>query len=823
MSACCLVGLGLGAIALKPKPALGADAVRVNYGPLEFSLATESLATFAESGRVKGDLAFYARFIGPQGMAELRQFLQRRFEVSPVVISQLTYSPMGERVFQKLGSVIQTDARQNGFYALRAALLLAASDPQGMTMMNIVRHYPTRSIRINANRLLELKQLLIGQQAYRDATVKAISNQAQAEIATQPSVDFSNLPRLERAGPFKVLYRNLRFNRDRQTLGGGRITRQFNVKLYLPEGQTQPAPVVVISHGLGSTPDAFAYLGRHLASYGFAAVIPQHLGSDATRREALLLGIVGSDVNPVEFIDRALDVTYMLDELARLSQSDATLAGRLNLQQVGAIGHSFGGYSVLALAGADPNIARLRQSCENLPPSLNAAPTLQCLANRLPNFNYHLRDPRIKAVFAISPITSIVLGPESLSKIQIPTMLMGGSDDFVASVVQEQIHPFIWLTTPEKYLAVAVPSGHTFADNTGEGGSKPQPGSLDYLLSGPDPRLGKEYIRELSLAFMQTYLGNRPEYRTFLSSAYAASISRDPLKLSLIKTLTPAQLEAAFGGKPPIAIVPPLTVAPVPKRQESVLQEIARTGILKAALRLDAAPFSFVGKNSQPTGFCVDQLNALTAHIQQQLKTPVRLEIAAKSNLDDRFQLVRENTVHVECGPNTVRDDVPGIAFSKPFFLTGTQFLSQKSEQIQINPLSNLNAVRIGVIEGTTTETFVRTRYPQAKITGFAGKTGRSQGVQALSNGSIDLFASDGILLLAEAQQQNLPLTNYQLLPDGPLTCDPYGMVLPANDPIWQDTVNDTINTPEFRQNWQKWFTQSSYAYIFLNLDFCTR
>ncbi len=485
LSVCCLVGLGILPGALKPKSALSADAVKVSYGPLEFSLSADSLKTFAETGKVTGDLAFYAKFLNPKALVELRQFLQRRFEVGPVVISQLTYSPMGERVFQKLGDIIRTDSRQNGLYALRAALILAAADPQGMTVLNIIHHYPTRNIRVDAKQLLALKQLFTAETDYRNAAIKAIAQEMQAEITAQPPVDFSKLPNLKRPGPFKFSHRTLKLNRDRQTLEGKRILRQFAVDLYLPEGQSQPVPVVVMSHGLGSSPSAFAYLGRHLASHGFAAVIPQHIGSDATRRQSLLLGIVGSDINPVEFIDRPLDITYTLDELERLSQSDPTLMGRMNLRQVGAIGHSFGGYTVLALAGADPNTQRLRQYCADSPPSLNAAPTLQCLADRLPAFNYHLRDPRIKAAFAISPITSVVLGPESLSKIDIPTMLMGGSDDFVASVVQEQIHPFIWLTTPEKYLALAIPSGHTYADNTEEGGAAPQPGSLSFCCLDP--------------------------------------------------------------------------------------------------------------------------------------------------------------------------------------------------------------------------------------------------------------------------------------------------------------------------------------------------
>ncbi|MBF2079217.1 MAG: alpha/beta fold hydrolase [Synechococcales cyanobacterium T60_A2020_003] len=218
----------------------------------------------------------------------------------------------------------------------------------------------------------------------------------------------------------------------------------------MPDGLIEPAPGIVISHGLGSGPEAFAYLAEHLASYGFAVVVPQHIGSDAERRQAAVQGLLSSDVNPVEYLDRPHDISFVLDELERRSQTDPALQGKLDLQNVGAIGHSFGGYAVLALAGAPLSIDRLQQSCANNQISFNAAPSLQCLASRLPQFNYQLQDERIKVVVAMSPITGILFGPEGMSQIPVPTMIMAGSKDIIASVVQEQIHPFIWLTTPER-------------------------------------------------------------------------------------------------------------------------------------------------------------------------------------------------------------------------------------------------------------------------------------------------------------------------------------------------------------------------------------
>lgn len=154
------VGLALGLLSgvCTAKPVMAAEAVKVSLGALELSLSLEALQTYADTGKITGDLRFYAQFIDDASLSELRRFLQQRFEVDPVLVSQITYSPMGERVLQGLGLVVRTEARLDGFFALRAAALLAASDPDGVTVLNLIRYYPSTSIRIDARQLLALRR-----------------------------------------------------------------------------------------------------------------------------------------------------------------------------------------------------------------------------------------------------------------------------------------------------------------------------------------------------------------------------------------------------------------------------------------------------------------------------------------------------------------------------------------------------------------------------------------------------------------------------------------------------------------------------------------
>jgi predicted dienelactone hydrolase/ABC-type amino acid transport substrate-binding protein len=811
----------LGSFSVRLRPVEAAERVRVTYGLLEFPLTLVDLETFAETGEIRGSMRLYARFLDEEARVEFRRFLQQRLDIDAFTVSQVTYSPMGERTLQNLGTILRTEAGTPGFPALRAALILAADDEvEGLSMINVIRQFPSASIRISVPQLLALRDAFTEIVSYRDAAIAAIATEMEREIEAMPTLPPLPLESLTLPGPYSVATERFELRRDRLSSQGEPIERPFQVDLYLPTERPDPAPVVVVSHGLGSSPNAFSYLGEHLASHGFAVVIPQHIGSDAERRAALLEGILSSDVNPVEFIDRPLDIKFTLDTLEQRSLTDPALQGRLDLQRIGAIGHSFGGYTVLALAGAPLSLDRLHQTCAHPPISLNAAPTLQCLASRLPRFNYQLQDERIQAVVAMSPITSVLFGPEGVGQIQVPTLIMGGSDDFIAAAIQEQIHPFVWLNTPDKYLSMVIPSSHTFADNSLEAQGE-SPDELALLLSGPNPELGREFVRELGLAMMQVYLGDRPEYQPYLTATYAQQISQgEEIELQLVRSLTPDQLETAFGREPPVAILPALPEPAVAPSAHPILAEIAETGVLQAAMRTDAAPFGFLDDRGQPAGFCLSLLQGIADQVADQVDRPVTLEISAISTVETRYELVRSGKVQVECGPNTVRDDLSGIAFSTPFFLTGTHFLVAADEGDRLNPFSSLSGTSIGVLSGTTTERFLRDRYPNAQVIPFAGRMGRTAGVEALVNGAIDAFASDGVLLSEEANRQGIA-AGYQLVPERPLTCDPYGLLLPANDPEWQRMVNFYMDTPGFRSRWEAWFTEDLYPQLLFNLDYC--
>ncbi|MBE9016964.1 alpha/beta hydrolase [Chroococcidiopsidales cyanobacterium LEGE 13417] len=549
--------------------AIAAKKIYISYGAIERSISVNSLESYAKKGIVDDELATYAAYVSPQRLLQLQRVLLKRIDLSPVAVSQFLYTPTGTTLLKRLGEVVQTESRQSGFYALRSALILAAADPKGLTLLNILHKFPT-NVRVNMGRMLQLAEALETLISQSRRAIALISENSTVAAAQVQGINFSQLPDLRSPGRFSWSKQTLKLSdrrRDRafvadlylpreqeagsreqgtgsreqvgQGRQGGQGDKEAITNYQLPITNYQNFPVVVISHGLGSDRTSFIYLAEQLASYGFAVAVPEHPGSNAEQLRSLFSGQAAEVAEPSEFVNRPLDVKYLLDELERLNAVNPSW--QLNVQRAAIIGQSFGGYTALALAGASLNFSQLRQDCNNPKDIWNLSLLLQCRALALPLTQDNLKDWRIKAAIAINPFTSSIFGELGLRKIQIPVAIVSSSADTIAPALPEQIIPFAWLTTERKYLLSIDRASHfsTIGESAAEDAD---PIPLPAQVIGPNPAIARRYVSILSVAFMETYLDRNPQYRPYLSSSYIQTISQAPLDVSLVSSLPLTQL-----------------------------------------------------------------------------------------------------------------------------------------------------------------------------------------------------------------------------------------------------------------------------------------
>ena len=115
-----------------------------------------------------------------------------------------------------------------------------------------------------------------------------------------------------------------------------RRNRNVPVKIYSPAA-ADSYPVVVFSHGIGEDRDSYQYLGRALARNGFTAVHITHAGTDRAVLERGYRHLYEATRQPENWINRPLDVSFVLDQLGA---GEAIVAG-----------HSAGAFTAFALAG----------------------------------------------------------------------------------------------------------------------------------------------------------------------------------------------------------------------------------------------------------------------------------------------------------------------------------------------------------------------------------------------------------------------------------------------------------------------------------------
>ena len=178
--------------------------------------------------------------------------------------------------------------------------------------------------------------------------------------------------------------------------------------------------LIVISHGLGGTEVGHTSIAEALARHGYLVAALRHPGDNYLDRSLL-------QKSPSRyFAERPRDVSRVIDAVLQDPDWKDRIASDARGPRVGAVGHSAGGYTVLALAGAQPDPARIRAHCREhgkddpIMCSIGAREAPAGAEQRQAASS--LRDPRVRAVAALSPLAA-VFPADSLAGIRVPTLI----------------------------------------------------------------------------------------------------------------------------------------------------------------------------------------------------------------------------------------------------------------------------------------------------------------------------------------------------------------------------------------------------------------
>jgi len=174
-------------------------------------------------------------------------------------------------------------------------------------------------------------------------------------------------------------------------------------------------PLLMLSHGNTGTPLALHDLATSLARKGFVVVAVIHPGDNYLDHSRL-----GSLSN---LYGRPLQISSAITA----AMMDPMLSAYVDAQQVGVIGYSAGGETALILAGARPDLQRLRKYCIERPQDRDACKTQgELIADR--NDLLPEADPRVGALMLMAPL-SLMFGRHTLADVHVPVLLYSGDGD----------------------------------------------------------------------------------------------------------------------------------------------------------------------------------------------------------------------------------------------------------------------------------------------------------------------------------------------------------------------------------------------------------
>ena len=269
-------------------------------------------------------------------------------------------------------------------------------------------------------------------------------------------------------GPWRVGYRTFQVTYTPETFAA---PRTLQVSMWYPTADTEgtPAnylgfvdrpeliegatplagstfPLMLFSHGNSGIEVQNWFQTELLASHGWVVVAPRHTGNSLLDFDQSLMTIM--------WILRPLDIQATLDHVLALPAGD-TLSGRFD-DRIAMAGHSFGGYTTLAVGGARIDVDAVDAACAQDPGQCAEwTPDRRALAAQ------GFGDARFRALVPMTPWrVGFILPPGGTDTITAPTLLMTGALDTTTPNADDGDPIWAGFTAPVHLRADFTDAGH---------------------------------------------------------------------------------------------------------------------------------------------------------------------------------------------------------------------------------------------------------------------------------------------------------------------------------------------------------------------------
>jgi len=204
--------------------------------------------------------------------------------------------------------------------------------------------------------------------------------------------------------------------------------------------------LIVISHGAGGFSLNHRDLAMALASQGYVVAAPTHPRGK------------GNDISGVGvWIGRPKQVSRVIDAVLE----DTVLGPHVQRERIGVVGHSQGGFTALAVAGAKPSPRASIAHCQQHPDDAkfcsqggSAAREATQEVGDIPD----ARDPRVRAIVLMAP-NAVPFTGEALAQVTVPVRVYGAERDDL-TLVRYHAEPLVKALPAQTEYVLVKGAGH---------------------------------------------------------------------------------------------------------------------------------------------------------------------------------------------------------------------------------------------------------------------------------------------------------------------------------------------------------------------------
>jgi glutamate/aspartate transport system substrate-binding protein len=238
------------------------------------------------------------------------------------------------------------------------------------------------------------------------------------------------------------------------------------------------------------------------------------------------------------------------------------------------------------------------------------------------------------------------------------------------------------------------------------------------------------------------------------------------------------------------------------------LKKIKDSGSISLGVRETSVPFNYQDDKQNYLGYSLDLCLKIVDLVRKELARPDIKVILTPTTAATRIPLLANGTTDLQCdsASNTV-DRQKQVAFSPTIFVTGSRLLAKKSSNV--NKLDDLKGKAAVSMSGTTNIKQIAELNAERKLgMNILTVTEHSEGFLMVETGRAVAYVNDDIHLAALIANSKNP--NDYAISQESMSVDPYGLMLPRNDPEFKKVVDkaitDVFKSGEIVKIYAKWF-----------------